>query len=53
LIQESPWYGIVEESEELEQGDYIDDCEVLVPTYLPIQIEIDALSTAPQKKDSE
>ena len=40
-MQIYPWYEIVEESEELEQGDYIDDCEVLIPAYLPVQTEAD------------
>jgi len=37
LSQEYPWYALVEESEELEQGDFIDDFEVLIPTYIPTE----------------
>jgi len=32
LTLEYPWYDIVE-GEDLEQGDFIDECEVLVPSY--------------------
>lgn len=32
MTLEYPWYSIVE-GEELEQGDFIDDCDVLVPDY--------------------
>ena len=39
MKQEYPWHELVEESEELEQGDYIDDCEVITPTYIPIETE--------------
>lgn len=46
MTQEYPWYEVVEESEELEQGDYIDDCEVLIPTYLPLQAEADTPSNS-------
>ena len=31
---EYPWYAIVE-GDDLEQGDFIEDCEVLVPQYIP------------------
>ncbi|HYT36931.1 MAG TPA: hypothetical protein VEL49_07075 [Ktedonobacteraceae bacterium] len=34
-----PWYRIAEAHEELEQGDFIDECPVLLPTYSPIEIE--------------
>jgi hypothetical protein len=40
LTQEYPWYEIVGETDELEQGDFIDDFEVLVPTYIPNEAEI-------------
>jgi hypothetical protein len=40
-MQEYPWYKIVEESEELEQGDFIDDFPVIVPTYIPNKTEDD------------
>jgi hypothetical protein len=33
-----PWYDIVQRSERLEQGDFIDNCEVLLPTYIPIDL---------------
>lgn len=39
LEQEYPWYRIAEADEELEQGDFIDDCKILIPTYIPIEIE--------------
>lgn len=32
--QSYPWYEVVEASDELEQGDFIDNCEVFVPTYI-------------------
>jgi hypothetical protein len=37
LSQAYPWYEIVE-SDELEQGDFIDNCKVLIPTYIPIDL---------------
>lgn len=33
MIVEYPWYAVVE-GEDLEQGDFIDDCEVLTPGYV-------------------
>lgn len=39
LKQNHPWYEIVEASEELEQGDFIDDCEIFVPTYIPNELK--------------
>lgn len=45
-MQQYPWYELVEESEELEQGDYIDDCSVITPTYIPIKIETGVPSSA-------
>jgi hypothetical protein len=33
--QNSPWYEIVETSDVLEQGDFIDNCEIFIPTYVP------------------
>jgi hypothetical protein len=41
-MEEYPWYEIVAESEELEQGDYIDACTVVTPTYTPIEAEAGA-----------
>jgi len=41
LAHEYPWYEIVEETDELEQGDFIDDFEVLVTTYIPDEAEVD------------
>ncbi len=34
-----PWYDIAVGNEELEQGDFIDNCNVLIPTYTPVEIE--------------
>ena len=34
-----PWYDIAVGNEELEQGDFIDNCNVLIPTYIPVEIE--------------
>ncbi len=39
MEQEYPWYRIAEPDEELEQGDFIDDCQVLIPKYTPIETE--------------
>jgi len=36
-----PWYEIVEATDELEQGDFIDDFEVPVTTYIPDETEAD------------
>ena len=33
--QNYPWYEIIETSETLEQGDFIDNCEIFIPTYIP------------------
>lgn len=33
--QAYPWYEIVESTDELRQGDCIDNCEIVVPTYIP------------------
>ena len=33
MTQKDPWYEIVPETEELEQGDFIDNCEVFIPYY--------------------
>ncbi len=33
MTQEYPWYEIVPETEGLEQGDFIDNCEVFIPSY--------------------
>lgn len=41
MTHEYPWYEIVEETGELEQGDFIDDFEVLVTTYIPNETEAD------------
>ena len=41
LTHEYPWYEIVEETDELEQGDFIDDFEVLATTYIPGETEAD------------
>lgn len=32
-----PWYRIAGAYEELEQGDFIDECPVLLPTYIPVE----------------
>ena len=32
MTSEYPWYSIVE-GEDLEQGDFIDECEVVIPYY--------------------
>jgi hypothetical protein len=32
LTQEYPWYEVVE-GDDLQQGDFIDDCQVLIPNY--------------------
>lgn len=41
MVKEYPWYELVE-GEELEQGDFIDDCEVIIPKYLPITSNVPA-----------
>jgi hypothetical protein len=41
LTQVYPWYEIVKDTDELEQGDFIEDFEVLIPTYIPDETEID------------
>lgn len=33
MTQEYPWYEVVPETEEFEQGDFIDDCEIFIPSY--------------------
>ncbi len=43
-MQEYPWYDVVEESEDLEQGDFIDNCDVLIPEYIPAQAEDGSLT---------
>lgn len=35
-----PWYDIAVGNEELEQGDFIDNCNVLIPAYTPVEIEV-------------
>ena len=44
LKQNHPWYEIVEVSEELEQGDFVDNCEIFVPTYIPNDSTNDAFA---------
>ena len=44
MSQAYPWYEIVE-SDELEQGDFIDTCKVPIPTYIPIDLAEDTSST--------
>ena len=43
-----PWYDIAVGNEELEQGDFIDNCNVLIPTYTPVEIE----AAAPTKQQT-
>jgi hypothetical protein len=43
-----PWYDIAVGNEELEQGDFIDNCNVLIPTYIPVEIE----AAAPTKQQT-
>ena len=43
MISEYPWYDVVE-GEDLEQGDFIDECEVLVPSYSLTPVEETALT---------
>lgn len=52
LEQEYPWYRNAESDEELEQGDFIDDCQVLVPRYTTIETEAN-MSSNPQKFHAE
>lgn len=33
MTQEYPWYEVVPKTEKLEQGDFIDNCEVFIPSY--------------------
>lgn len=35
MTLEYPWYAVVE-GDDLEQGDFLNDCEVLVPNYIPL-----------------
>ena len=44
-----PWYDIAGESDELEQGDFIDNCKVLIPTYIPVELDTSA-HAVPQEK---
>jgi len=39
LTQVYPWYEIVDDSEELEQGDFIEECEVIIPSYTPVETD--------------
>jgi hypothetical protein len=39
-----PWYEVVEECDELEQGDFIDNCEIFVPRYIPNDITSDTFT---------
>jgi hypothetical protein len=39
LEDKNPWYRIAEADEILEQGDFIDNCKVLIPTYIPVETE--------------
>lgn len=41
-MQKYPWYDIVAGNEELEQGDFINNCNVLIPTYIPVEVESSA-----------
>lgn len=33
MTQDYPWYEVVPETEEFEQGDFLDDCEIFIPSY--------------------
>ena len=49
MKREYPWYGIAEESDDLEQGDFIDNCKVVIPTYIPVEIGT-TMPTNPQEQ---
>ncbi len=48
LEQEYPWYRIAKPDEELEQGDFIDACQILIPKYTPNESEAN-ISNNPQE----
>lgn len=39
LEHKNSWYDIVEKSDDLDQGDFIDDCEFVIPEYILIDPE--------------
>jgi hypothetical protein len=51
-MQKYPWYGIVAGNEELEQGDFINNCNVLIPTYIPVEAVFSA-STNQQRFEAQ
>jgi hypothetical protein len=44
IKQIHPWYEIIEASDELEQGDFVDNCEIFVPRYIPSDSANDAFT---------